>query len=109
MTTEFVTKELCAARSEKRDLLLEQILKNSDDAKKGVGNLNRRLFEGNGVVALDLQISRNTDHRKRVEKVEEKEQDAKRSQRFQWLLSTSGWGVAFAIGLIVVLVEVYVR
>jgi len=47
-----VTEELCQARIEVINTALRNIQRDGEETRKGVGNLNRKLFEGNGSAAL---------------------------------------------------------
>lgn len=97
---EAVTEKLCEARMATLTKTLETIQTDGKETRKGVGNLNRRLFEGNGGEAFDTLIKANTAHRLRQEDREE----AKR--RFGWtrnlglMVAGAGWAIACVVYLL---------
>jgi len=81
--TDGVTEGLCVARMESLKQQLDTIERNGLETRKGVGNINRRLFEGNGSPPLDSQIQQNTEFRKSRQKT-----------NAAWLLAGAGWSVS---------------
>jgi|GEM_PF-6979305 len=118
MGGEYVLEAMCAARTEKQNVILERMSSDMQNVMAGVGKINRRLFEGNGEIALDVQIRQNTEFRQLM--IERAERDAERRAaakmeeevarkrlRRQWLLSGAGWGVAAVIAVAAALIGVY--
>jgi len=92
-----VTEELCKARTAAFDTKLDAISRDIEETRRGVGTLNRKLFEGNGSAALDTVIRTNTEFRIRQEKRAEAQEKFKWTRNLGWMIAGAGWAVAVII------------
>ena len=95
-----VTEELCQARIEVINTALRNIQRDGEETRKGVGNLNRKLFEGNGSAALDTVIRANSDWRLNQQKKEDARDRFKWTRNLSWMIAGAGWAIAVIIFLL---------
>ena len=95
-----VTEALCQARTATFDTKLDTISRDVEETRKGVGKLNRRLFEGNGSAALDTVILSNTEFRLAMIEREEARRRFAWTRNLSWLLAGGGWAVGIILWML---------
>jgi hypothetical protein len=99
MSEQYVTEVLCRSRQETQTKVLESIARDTKESREVGGKIMRRLFEGNGGPALDIQIHENTAFRL------EREETLRAKERHRWVRNMT-WAVAGAGWAIVLIYEV---
>jgi len=89
-----VTEALCKARTETMTTKLDAIAQDAALSREVGGKIMRRLFEGNGVEALDVQIQRNTEYRVREADRAEARRRFEWARKLGWATAGMGWLVA---------------
>lgn len=97
---DMVSVELCDAKMANIDTKLDGISGHVDETREGVATLNRRLFEGNGSIALDNVIRANAEFRLQQQKREESRRRWALTRNLAWMVAGAGWVVAIAIYLL---------
>ena len=92
-----VTEELCKARMETIYTKLDAIQRDGEETRAGVGKIMRRLFEGNGTEALDVQVHKNTDHRITLLRAGDVAKSQQWRARLSWSLAAAGWAFGLAM------------
>jgi len=95
-----MTKVLCQAHRETFTTKLDTISRDVEETRKGVGNLNRRLFKGNGSDALDIVIKANAEFRIQQQKREADRLKYKWTRNLSWMVAGAGWAIAIIIFLL---------
>ena len=95
-----ITEELCSARMANIKTVLIGISKDAEDTRKGVGNLNRRLFEGNGQDALDTVIKANAEWRLAQQRREEARRRFTWRRNLSWMVGGAGWAMMIIVYLL---------
>ena len=95
-----ITEALCQAHRDTFNTKLDSISKDVEDTRRGVGNLNRRLFEGNGSDALDTVIKANAEYRIQQQKREDARLKYKWTRNLSWMIAGAGWAIAIIIFLL---------
>jgi len=96
MADDYVTETLCQERIAHQNTILDQIKRNGEETRRGVGNLNRRLFEsGNGNPPIDVQLSRVSmlveRHNGWIEEREQEEKEESTQRRWYAARRNLGW------------------
>ena len=97
MPEDFVTNRTCELRIDKQNLLLSQISRDSSETREAMGKIARKMFEGNGVEAFDVQIRQNSNHRAQMEGRAEAHLRFGWAKRLGWATAGAGWMVALLV------------
>ena len=100
-----VDEKVCRARMETLATSITHMARDVEETREGVGNLNRKLFEGNGAPAHDVQIAANTAFRKEAAALlKEQRRDAAEARKDEkkrrrvaataWAIAGAGWTIA---------------
>lgn len=92
-----VSEELCQSRMETINTKLDAIQRNGEEARTGVGKIMRRLFEGNGGEALDVQVHKNSEFRLSACREAEIRKSQHWRARLSWSLAIAGWVFALIV------------